>query len=140
MKVLQVKADKCIGCRTCEVACSYAHHGKNNPFIANVKVVPAEKEGTMKPTICRQCPNAKCMEACSVGAISRNAENTVLVDKDKCVGCGACVKACPFSAIHIDFELKKAHKCDLCGGDPMCVKLCPTGALVYGDPKAKEGN
>jgi Fe-S-cluster-containing hydrogenase component 2 len=53
----------------------------------------------------------------------------VLIDRNKCTGCGLCAKYCYFGVIRLSNEEKKAEKCDLCGGSPACVRECPTGAL-----------
>lgn len=41
-----------------------------------------------------------CVEACPVGALSR--KNKVILDTDKCLGCGACVSACKHHAISLE--------------------------------------
>lgn len=44
-----------------------------------------------------QCANCDCVEACPVGALTR--ENIVKIDNSKCLDCGACVSACEHGAI-----------------------------------------
>ena len=70
------------------------------------------------------------MEACPVEAIFEDEKGVVLVDREKCDGCGNCVEACPYGMIEQDEE-DLAYKCDYCGGAPACVKECSPGALVY---------
>jgi len=48
----------------------------------------------------------------------------VLVDREKCTGCGQCIKSCPGNIPFLHPEDNKAVICDLCGGDPECVKVC----------------
>ncbi|HXK61508.1 MAG TPA: ATP-binding protein [Acidobacteriota bacterium] len=51
-----------------------------------------------------------------------------VVDRDRCVACGACSRFCEFHAI-ADLDtgpLLFAELCHSCGG---CVRVCPTGAL-----------
>lgn len=134
MKVLQVKPDKCIGCRTCEVVCSFSHYGKANPRFANLKILPFEKAGIQIPVTCQQCENAACMNVCPVHAISRDENNAVIINKDKCIGCKTCMNACPLGNIGINTETHTMHKCDLCGGNPKCVEFCPSGALTFVEP------
>jgi NAD-dependent dihydropyrimidine dehydrogenase PreA subunit len=40
-----------------------------------------------------------CVEACPVGALKR--EKKVIVDKKKCIECGACIAACKHGAISL---------------------------------------
>ena len=52
-----------------------------------------------------------------------------VVDKDKCVSCGACVGTCPFEAISFvdDKAFVDQDKCQHCGA---CVGACPVEAIT----------
>ena len=134
-KVLQVDIEKCVGCRTCEVACSLKNAGESNPTRSRIRVIRYEKTGHFHnyvPMVCQQCSNPLCMEACPVNAISRNLETGAMeVDADTCVGCRVCSMACPIGGVSIDPATDVAFKCDLCGGDPECVKYCYPEAIEY---------
>ncbi len=134
-KVLQVDIEKCVGCRTCEVACSLKNAGESNPTRSRIRVIRYEKTGLFHnyvPMVCQQCSNPLCMEACPVNSISRNMETGALeVDPDTCVGCRVCSMACPIGGVSIDPATDVAFKCDLCGGDPECVKYCYPEAIEY---------
>jgi Fe-S-cluster-containing hydrogenase component 2 len=138
--VLDVDIDKCVGCRTCEVACSLKNTGTVNPTRSRVRIVRYEKQGEFHnyiPMVCQQCSTPLCMEACPVNAISRHVETSaMIVNEDACVGCKVCAMVCPIGGINIDPVTHVANKCDLCAGDPECVKLCDPEALSY-IPKAK---
>jgi anaerobic carbon-monoxide dehydrogenase iron sulfur subunit len=130
--ILVTNPRACIGCRSCELFCSFHHYKEHNPARALLKVVKNENTGVDYPVICRHCDKPKCMEACLFGAIKRNTQTgAVLVDKKLCVGCKQCLSACPFGAIRIDPKTGAVIKCDLCDGEPTCAKMCKQGALLY---------
>ena len=115
---------KCSGCRRCEIVCSWHHEGKIWPEASRIRVfmlVP----GVEIPHLCAQCNDYPCVPACPVEALSIDDDTmAVLVDKEKCTGCGLCIKACPGNIPFLHPEDNKAVICDLCGGDPECVKIC----------------
>ncbi|MCL2894458.1 4Fe-4S binding protein [Brenneria tiliae] len=140
---------KCIGCRTCEVACALSHSdGKAalspENFLPRLRVV---KGLNISTTIqCRQCEDAPCANVCPNGAIT-HANDCIQVQQEKCIGCKTCVVACPYGAMTVISKpvarishyqvlgncLKaEAQKCDLCdkrAAGPACVEVCPTKAL-----------
>jgi tetrathionate reductase subunit B len=74
-----------------------------------------------------------------VGATFKRDDGVVLVDGERCVGCGYCVQACPYEARFINADTGKADKCTFCshrieaGLLPACVETCVGGARVFGD-------
>ncbi len=115
---------RCSGCRRCEIACSLHHEGKVWPEASRIRVfmlIP----GVEVPQLCNQCLDYPCVKACPVGALTTdNRTSAVLVDKEKCTGCGLCIDACPGEIPTLHPWEKKALICDLCGGEPECVKAC----------------
>ena len=99
------------------------------------------------PRLCMQCEESPCTTVCPVGATYRAADGVILVDEDRCNGCGYCVVACPYGARYIvpagDVTPRGvagvADKCTFCyhritnGGRPACVEVCPVGARLFGD-------
>jgi len=63
--------------------------------------------------------------------LSQRENGVIVVDENKCNGCGWCIQACPFGAITFNPDNRKAMICDLCDGDPECVKYCPFDALTF---------
>lgn len=118
---------KCKDCGTCESVCPNAA----------VNVINFEEEAEISvPVMCMQCEDAACMTVCPSGAISRDKNNAVIVDSNKCIGCKVCISSCPMGNIHYNSRQKKIMKCNLCDGSPDCVKYCPTRAIEYLDDTA----
>lgn len=129
-KMLKVFAEKCTGCRLCELACSVTKTGEFNPGLARIRVDWGD-EGACVPVVCTQCAEEWCVRACPSEAISRNPETAVvMIDPEQCTECGECVSACPIGAIGWPSSSGVPFKCDLCGGQPACAAICPAEALV----------
>lgn len=77
------------------------------------------------PHFCTQCEDYPCVEACPVKALSISRKTSaVLVDEEKCTGCGLCIDACPGRIPHLHPTETHILICDLCGGNPQCAKVC----------------
>lgn len=129
-KKLFADPDKCTGCGRCTYVCSALKTGQFAPSRARIQINNFPHKGFSAPSVCFQCPGASCHKACPADAISRNAEDVVVVDAEKCIACGSCVEACPYGMITLEGETTAA-KCDYCAGDPGCVKECFPAALVF---------
>ncbi len=129
---------KCIGCRICEYACSATKTGTFDPSLSRIRVVRIEPI-TMTAITCRLCIDAPCITACPRDALSRSEKNgIILVDEDKCDGCGWCVEACDFGAVVLNPITRHAEICNLCEDQPngpRCVEFCPKEALVLATPE-----
>ena len=53
----------------------------------------------------------------------------VMIDEEKCDGCGLCVIPCAEGAIEIVNGKAKVLREELCDGAGFCLGICPTGAL-----------
>jgi electron transport protein HydN len=135
---------KCIGCRTCEIACALSHAGANTltqlgavdvdelfaqlPFMPRITLI--RDETVCMPVTCRHCDDAPCLNACPKGAIAYK-DDSVQVDQERCVGCKTCMLVCPYGAMNVvtvpvarrhgDVAVAagvkaQAQKCDLCRG------------------------
>ena len=147
-------ANKCIGCRTCEVACVVAHRADGDVsavndvnFTPRIHVVKGDHISTA--ATCRQCEDAPCASVCPNHAIAR-ADGYWQVNQARCIGCKTCVVACPYGAMEVTTSpasqlatgvQAQANKCDLCSDTqhgPACVTACPTEALSCIDRAALE--
>jgi len=131
VKEIHFAPNRCLGCEECIEACAKAHGWVPRAFVEIV-------DGYFPiPMRCYQCEDAPCKAACPSEAISRNEFGAVVVDEDKCIGCGTCVQVCPFGVPHLSPTTGKIVKCDLCtdklaeGEEPVCVAQCPKDALEF---------
>lgn len=131
-KGIVIAPDKCTGCKTCELACSFTKTDSFNPKDSAISVLAYDEVGLQVPMTCLQCEDPHCMAVCTVNAITKDQRTGVVtVDKEKCIGCKMCVSACSFGNMTYSSRMKVAVKCDLCSGHPQCVRMCPTDAIVY---------
>jgi len=150
MRRVYVREELCIGCGLCRVHCEAHQTGEDDLVKAFKKrsAPPAggirvESLGTRAISVrCHHCDDAPCIDACLTGALYRDAESgLVLLDRERCIGCGTCTLVCPFGAITRDSETGTMVKCDGCldRDIPRCVSVCPNGALVVKDEQIAAG-
>ena len=142
---------KCIGCQACTVSCSVENQAPIGQFRTTVLQYEIDKgDGSAPamvslPRLCNHCDNPPCVPVCPVQATFQRTDGIVLVDSERCVGCGYCVQACPYDARFINHETNKADKCTFCahrvdaGLLPACVETCVGGARIFGDINDPEG-
>jgi Fe-S-cluster-containing dehydrogenase component len=168
-----VDLTRCIGCGKCVQACRAENsvpEGEYRTWVERYQITndgevivdspemgeegyaihPPEveniKTGFFVPKLCNQCDDPPCVNVCPVNATHLTSDGVVIMDWDKCIGCGYCVQACPYGARYLypdDYSVKKlrglADKCNWCyhriqrGLEPACVFVCPTGARRFGD-------
>lgn len=151
-----VDTTRCIGCRSCEVACSVTHDNfvpdvKNDGALEQIRDT-SEKQWTVvnrfkteKGEIfvkkqCLHCWQPACASACLVNAMLKTKEGPVTWNGTKCMGCRFCMISCPFDIPKFEyFEWNpRIQKCNMCyerlleGKKPACVESCPTDALMFG--------
>ena len=85
-RFIMADAEKCIGCRTCEVACAVAHQDDftAEAFTSRLRVVKGDAYTTAVG--CHQCEDAPCANVCPTHAISLTA-GAWLVEQTRCIGC-----------------------------------------------------
>ncbi len=158
---------KCIGCGACVRACARENDVPPGHFRTWVERYEISRTGTVSvdspnggmdgfgpkvsgedvtkafflPKMCCHCTHTPCVQLCPVGASYRTVDGVVLVDGDRCIGCGYCVQGCPYGSRFIHPKTHTASKCTLCyhritrGLKPACVDACPVGARMLGDTK-----
>ena len=141
IKSLYYRVDRCLGCKSCEVACALAHSDVSDLLKAVVEenlARPRKKilssKGKDYPVSCRHCKEPKCVDACMAFALTYDAEKEMVVhDEKRCVGCWMCVMSCPYGAIRPDLKKKIPLRCDKCKDkpEPVCLKACPTKAIIW---------
>lgn len=121
--------EKCTECKACILKCSFVKEQEYNPDLSRLRIV-SNWPDYPDLKICQQCEDAPCIEACAVGAISREG-GWVTIDREACINCGACIRVCPYGAIH-KFN-GRVLICDTCQGEYPCTTVCSTGALCIFD-------
>jgi len=100
----------CIGCLTCEVACSDVHREAGLSDVPRIRIynrdsVTVEPEiirnfgqrGQFFPHVCVQCPDAPCLPVCPVDALQVEPRTGArVIDPSTCIACAKCEQACIF--------------------------------------------
>lgn len=140
---LLVDSDLCVGCFACVIACK-----QENNLLAGLRYIninideTIDVEGKLRLNFvafhCMHCDEPACIASCPEEAIAKRGDGIVLVDENKCTGCGLCMEACPLDVIQIDPRSGTAAKCHMClhriegGLEPSCVVHCFTNAIKFG--------
>lgn len=101
---------KCIGCRSCVVACKVENVTPPGIFWGDV----VQREWGTYPNVrrvylprpCMHCEDPLCLAVCPSGATQQRSDGIVWIDNDLCIGCRACVVACPYEARYFYGEEK----------------------------------
>lgn len=163
---LVIDLDTCVGCHACAVNCKEWNTGGYGAALSDTDPYGAEVSGTWLnrihtfeveaedeparivhfPKSCLHCEDAPCVTVCPTGASYKRMEDgIVLVDEDRCMGCGLCAWSCAYGAREMDMAAGVMKKCTLCVDRiynenlpeedrlPACVRTCPAGARHFGD-------
>lgn len=151
-------ATKCIGCKSCSVACKEANDlpadgtefggglydaptSLNERTKSVIQLVRDEGQTSYVKKQCMHCVDPGCVTACMLGAMSKGEFGIVSWNPETCIGCRYCQQACPFNVAKFEWSSRatpKIVKCELCktrlakGQQPACAEVCPRGAITYG--------
>lgn len=153
-------ATKCIGCRSCEVACKKANHMPTEydargiwdaprdlsaKTLTIVKLYQGEAKHSFVKRQCMHCVDPACVSGCPTSALIKQDNGVITWNADACVGCRYCQMGCPFNVPRYEFDAAYGRivKCDMCTGNGLlasgctaCAKACPAGAIAFGPQKA----
>lgn len=161
--------DRCIGCYTCVVACKMVNGTRPDINYNGVETMEwgeyPQAHQRYLLTMCMHCENPSCVTVCPSGATYRVDDGAVLIDYDKCIGCGYCITACPYEQRHYVSEdetsfpghvapyeeessqrLGLVEKCHFCharvlkGDAPACTVHCPGQCRKFGDVNDPESD
>lgn len=170
---LVIDLDVCVGCHACVISCKEWNTGGYAAVRCRIRIVrtqrcpdipqprpqfrgdaggrAGDRRGGRRahrafPEILPALRITPCVTVCPTRAIyKRAADGIVLVDEDKCIGCGLCAWACPYGAREMDLAAGVMKKCTLCVDRvynetideidrvPSCVRTCPANARHFGD-------
>lgn len=153
---------RCVGCYACVVACKVEHGTRPYVNYNQVKKLewgeyPRARQRFLM-TMCMKCENPPCVDVCLTKASFKTEDGNVLIDYEKCIGCGLCLSACQyeqrfmvkenitsfpgFIAPYEEESVKRidiVEKCNFCvdrvskGLKPACVHNCPGKCRISGD-------
>ena len=149
-KAMLIDTSNCLFCNACTVECKRENGvvvGKDifwtQMLTHEVGEYPNVRHYFHKRA-CNHCTQAACVDVCPTGALYHHPDGCVVLDQDKCNGCGYCGQACPFDIPQLDMANlltgeATSNKCTFCvqrsreGRLPACVEACPTGARIFGN-------
>jgi benzoyl-CoA reductase subunit BamC len=129
IKTIAIDADKCNGCRGCEVICSAFHsapqYGSTNPARSRIRIVRDPLADIYIPVFGGEYTAAEC-----------TGRSEYTIDGKKYDACAFCRASCPSRDAFKEPDSDLPLKCDMCVSDPslkepMCVQWCLAGALTY---------
>jgi len=131
VKSITVDADKCNGCRQCEVVCAGYHATPkwsiSNTNRARIKVVTYRLKDIWFPVFAG--------EYTAAGCVGREA---YVMDGKEFADCDLCRASCPTRDRFKEPDSGLPLRCDMCESDPpleepMCVHWCINDVLVYNE-------
>ena len=129
VKTIKIDADKCTGCKACEMICSAFHanprYSSVNTARSRIKIMWDQINNIYVPVYASSYTEAEC-----------NGRYTLVVNGKEYSECLFCGSSCPSRDWFKEPDSGLPLKCDMCEEDPtlpepMCVKWCKVDALLY---------
>ena len=126
IKTIKVDADKCNGCRACEVICSAYHaapkYSSNNPARSRIRIIREPLRDIYVPVRAGEYVKAEC-----------TGREKYTIDGKEYEECAFCRASCPSRDEFKEPDSGLPLSCDMCEGEeePLCVKWCLADALTY---------
>jgi len=129
IKSIRIVADKCTGCRACEMICSAFHasprYSSNNPKRSRIRIVREPLKDIYLPVYAGEYTAAEC-----------TGRSTYVIDGKQYSECDFCRASCPSRDLFKEPDSGLPLKCDMCEDQPeldqpKCVEWCLEEALVY---------
>jgi benzoyl-CoA reductase subunit BamC len=129
VKLIKIDADKCNGCRACEVVCSAFHakpqYSSDNPARSRITLIRDPLRDIFVPVLAGEYTKSEC-----------TSRYRYVMDGKEHDECSFCRASCPSRKLFMEPDSGLPLECDMCENDPaldkpMCVKWCLAGALTY---------
>ncbi len=125
---IRVNVDKCVGCRSCQVACSAFHanpkYSSVNPARSRIRMMINHRSDEYVPIRATDYTKAAC-----------DGRRVYMIKGNEYSDCSFCGSICPARDLFKEPGSGLPLKCDMCEADPpvepMCVQACPPKALTY---------
>lgn len=82
-----------------------------NPYHLDCLLHPEKYPPVIQVEACGECEaDANCQKSCIFDAISRREDGTLVIDPERCAGCGACIEACESGRLAASRDILPAMK------------------------------
>ena len=143
-----VDVQRCIGCRTCQVACKDRHNlqaaGPRTRRVGSFECGMYPEVGMFHLTVsCNHCDDPACVAGCPTGAMFKSDDGTVQHVDDCCVVCRNCMITCPMRAIEFgDVDELRAKHGDAVSELPVLPSAATTqpNLLLHASPEAQRSD
>ncbi len=129
IKTIKIDADKCNGCRGCEIACSAFHasprNSSINPARSRIQILTDRLNNKWLPVFAGEYTAAECM-----------GRDKYIIDGKEYEECDFCRASCPSRDLFKEPDSGLPLKCDMCEDNPpldkpKCVEWCLNDVLTY---------